>query len=503
MATAYLRSIRKDQPLDERIEAFLEHGPEMVRYLKEAGMPPSAFAVVPDYYTDAPGAMLGNRGLYYPDMDAALLEEELNKLREPATIWRISDRYAVDMADGQVFAVRAPGWKRRLARIILRYWLDIPWRLKTKRDRRLTLGNALIGTFLLAARRRKIRIERNLPLKELIKDGGAVTGVVCERDGRSHRLTAHRGVILAAGGFEHHQAMRDLYFEVPTSATYSLSPGSNTGDAIRAGQAVGAATNLLGQGWWLPVVRFPVLNTLDRPIAYILYRMPHSMLVNRQTERFTNEAAPYDDIGRDMIDDQLRTGANTPCWMIFDATFRKKYPLGGPVLPSAATPDRAISPSWWDTYLYRAPTLVELATKIELDPAKLEELAERMTRYAASGVDHDFGRGNTEYDRMVCGDPRLKPNAALGAIDKAPFYAVRVDLGDLGTKGGLRVDGKARVLSTDGIPIKGLYAAGNCTGSILGGAYPGPGGTLGPAMTFGYIAATDIALHESGAEVAG
>jgi 3-oxosteroid 1-dehydrogenase len=183
--------------------------------------------------------------------------------------------------------------------------------------------------------------------------------------------------------------------------------------------------------------------------------------------------------------------------MIFDASFREKYALGGPILPSVVMPDRKIPASWWDAYIYRAATLADLARKIDLDPTRLEDIAAKMTAYAAAGADPEFGRGATSYDRMVSGDPRMTPNPALGPIDRAPFYAVRVDLGDLGTKGGLRIDGRGRVLSKARQAIPGLYATGNCAGSIFGKAYPGPGGTLGPAMTFGYIAANDIAERAS------
>lgn len=495
-AAAYLRAIMGADTTDERVSAFLDNGPAMVRYLEQAGMRPAVFPLLPDYFSEIAGAKLGGRGLYFPDMDAARLGDALDHMREPATTWKLFNRYTIDMADGALLASRGRGWIRRTIHIVARYWLNIPWRLKTRRDRRLTLGNALIGNLLVAARERGIRIERNLGLVRLTRDGGAVTGVTAKRDGIEHRLTAARGVILATGGFEHNQAMRDQYLPVPTSTTSSLTPGSNTGDSILAGRAIGADTEWLDQGWWFPVVQLPLLEAPDKLMAHILFRMPHMVCVNRLTERFTNESAAYDRFGRDMIRDQIRTGANTPCWMIFDATFRAKY-MCGSIMPSLVMPDRMVPAAWWDAYIYRAPSVAELATKICLDPVKLEGVVRRMNNYAAAGADPEFGRGGTDFDRIMASDPRVKPNPALGPIDRPPFYAVRVDLGDLGTKGGLRIDQHARVLSPDGTAIPGLYAAGNCTGSIFGHAYPGPGGTLGPAMTFAYIAANDIAERPS------
>jgi len=198
-----------------------------------------------------------------------------------------------------------------------------------------------------------------------------------------------------------------------------------------------------------------------------------------------------------MMRDQLKTGANTPCWLVFDATFRYKFTAGG-IMPTALMPDRKIPEAWWDHYIFRAPTIGELARKIDIDPAKLESVVARMNDYARTGVDTEFGRGGNAYD-VNFGDPSIKPNPCLGPIDKAPFYAVPISLGDLGTKGGLKCDAQARVLDRSDRPIPGLYAAGNASGSPFGNAYPGAGGTIGPAMVFGFIAADMVAAGASGA----
>ena len=222
---------------------------------------------------------------------------------------------------------------------------------------------------------------------------------------------------------------------------------------------------------------------------------PYSVCVNRNTDRFVNEACSYDRFGAAMAEDQLATGANTPCWLVFDAVFRAKFTAGG-IMPAAIMSDRSIPIDWWDHYIFKANTPAELARKIDLDPAKLEDVLRRMTIFAQKGEDPEFGRGSTIYDKTF-GDPTCKPNPALGAIQKAPFYAVQIHLGDLGTKGGLKADHKARVVGGSGKPIPGLYAAGNATGSPSGLNYPGAGGTIGPAMVFGYIAANDIASQST------
>jgi 3-oxosteroid 1-dehydrogenase len=220
---------------------------------------------------------------------------------------------------------------------------------------------------------------------------------------------------------------------------------------------------------------------------------PHSVCVNRNGDRFVDEACGYDRFGNAMLEDQLKTGANTPCWLIFDATFRYKFPAGG-IMPTAIMPDRKIPVDWWDQYIFRADTVAELAAKIDLDADKLQATITRMNEYARTGVDREFGRGSTAYDRNF-GDLNVKPNPCLGPIGKAPFYAVPINLGDLGTKGGLKADAQARVVDCDGKPIPGLYAAGNASGSPFGNCYPGAGGTIGPAMVFGYIAANHIAAE--------
>ena len=170
-------------------------------------------------------------------------------------------------------------------------------------------------------------------------------------------------------------------------------------------------------------------------------------------------------------------------------------------MPSPIMPDSKIPPEHWDQYIFKAPTVAELANKIGIEPVRLQQVVANMNGYARTGIDPEFGRGSNDYDR-VFGDPTLKPNPSLGPIEKAPFYAIQVNLGDLGTKGGLKADARARVLDKQGQPISGLYAAGNASGSPFGNCYPGAGGTLGPAMVFGYIAANDIAAEVGAARPA-
>jgi 3-oxosteroid 1-dehydrogenase len=301
--------------------------------------------------------------------------------------------------------------------------------------------------------------------------------------------------VICAGGFEWNQALRDRFYPVATSIWWSATPQSaNAGDALLAAEALGAATAHTEEGWWIPSMSMPsprASNFDEVHLANFDVGKPHSVCVNRSGDRFVNEACAYDRFGAAMVEDQKRTGANTPCWLVFDADFRAHYTAGG-FLPSLVMPDRSIPVDWWDHYIYRSDTIAGLAAKLEIAPAKLEDVVRRMNEYAVKGEDPEFGRGGTIYDKAF-GDPTCKPNPALGPIRKPPFYAIPVNLGDLGTKGGLKADHKARVLNKSGNPIPGLYAAGNATGSPFGLNYPGAGATIGPAMVFGFIAANDIA----------
>jgi 3-oxosteroid 1-dehydrogenase len=215
--------------------------------------------------------------------------------------------------------------------------------------------------------------------------------------------------------------------------------------------------------------------------------------VNREGKRFVDEACSYDEFGAAMVADQLKTGANTPCWLVFDATFRRNYTAGG-FMPTALMPDWRIPADSWDHYIFKADSLVALAAKIGAPPDALRQTVTNINAYARSGEDPEFGRGGNAYDRMF-GDPGVTPNPCLGAIETAPYYAVPINLGDLGTKGGLKADAAARVVDSEGQPIPGLYVAGNNSGSPFGNLYPGAGGTIGPAMTFGYVAANHIAAR--------
>jgi 3-oxosteroid 1-dehydrogenase len=218
--------------------------------------------------------------------------------------------------------------------------------------------------------------------------------------------------------------------------------------------------------------------------------LPGSIFVNKRGQRFLNEASPYNDICKAMYANHTQESPCVPAYMIFDATFRKKYPCG-PFFPGSQQPDWALPKQLKVTrYLKKSDTLEGLASELGIDAAGLKASVARMNEFARNGKDLDFHRGESLFDRYY-GDEKVRPNPCLAALETAPYYGLVVYAGDLGTKGGLTTDASARVLRDDGSTIPGLYAIGNCSASAMGRTYPGAGGTMGPAMTFGYIVACE------------
>jgi 3-oxosteroid 1-dehydrogenase len=492
-ALLYLRSVARDAR-DPRLQSFVEHAPRMVRYLTGIGIDLAVFPGLPDYYSNVPGTSSG-RALFPPEIDGLSLADDYFAMRELSPAFKFLNRYSLDLTEAFALSARPPGWRRTAARMLLKYWLDVAWRRKTPRDRRAAMGNALVGTLRRALKQRGCPVYLNTALERLEVQAGRIVGVQATSVGQRSHWNARRGVILAAGGFEQNQTLRDQGFEVATAAKWSLTPpGVNTGDAILAAQQVGAAVEYMHAAWWAPSMQLPSREAPNVDLAHQMFfdhRHPHSVCINRAGYRFVNECCSYDRFGLAMIADQRSTGANVPCWMIFDSSYRAKYSCGG-IMPSSIMPDRRLPLAWWDHYLYRAATLAELALKIGVDATRLATVIATNNQSATTGVDLEFGRGRDAYDQFF-GDVSSKPNPCIGPIERAPFYAIRVDLGDLGTKGGLKADAQARVQDGDGNVMPGLYAVGNSAGSPFGNCYPGAGATLAAALAFAFAAADSIA----------
>jgi 3-oxosteroid 1-dehydrogenase len=489
-ALTYLKAATRGMVAEARLLAYLEHAPKMLRYLEEkTWLKYRAMTAYSDYYPHLPGAKPGSRTLDPLPFDASRLGEEFVHMRPPQPGTLIGGRITMTAGEAHTILCKDRGWTTLFARRMLTYWLDLPWRLRTKRDRRLTLGSSLIGSLRRSMMDRSIALWLNAPFESLIVDSRRIIGVTAKRDGKQVRIGARRGVILAAGGFEHNQQMREQYLPKPTRTEWTVTPEANTGDAIRAGLEAGARLDLMDHAWWAPTVF--IAGREKRRALFVERALPGCVMINRLGKRFVDEAAPYSDIVYAMYADNEKSNANLPAWLIFDAEFRRKYPCG-PLLPGMVRPDKSLPSSWLGSVFFRAGSLDSLASQIQVDAAGLRETIERMAEFAQSGDDKEFGKGSNPFDRYY-GDVNVKPNPCLAPIAKPPFYAMRIDAGDIGTKGGLLTDEYARVVREDGQPIPGLYAIGNTSAAVMGPSYPGAGSTLGPAMTFGYIAAHHLA----------
>lgn len=483
-ALKYMKSVIGDEVSEERMRTYVEKASEMLEYMDKRTRLKYEPVPYSDYYPEKPGGKEGYRTHQPSAMHAKHLAEDFDALREPPPQVLVAGKFTMTMKEGRMFLTQAKGWMLVAMLMVLRYYLDIPGRMKGKRSRRLTLGNALIGQLRWTMKEQGIDLWLKAPLEELIEDEGVVTGAVINKDGKTLRIKANKGVVLGVGGFEHNQAMREQYLPQPTSAEWSGSQTNNTGDGHVAGEKVGAAFDLMKHAWWAPAIRVP---GWERPFVIFAERsLPGLVIVNKQGKRFQNEAAPYLESGLAFYEACSSVQPSIPGYVVFDSVFRKKFPLG-PIAPGYSMPDNRLGKRIWSV-LEKADTVEALAEKIGVDPKGLADTVAKNNEYAKSGIDPDFHRGESFYDRYY-GDANTKPNPCIAPISEGPFYAIPIYPGDIGTKGGMLTDVNGQVVDTNGQVIPGLYAIGNSAASVMGSKYPGAGATLGPAMTFGYLAA--------------
>lgn len=478
------------------LSAFLDECSHAVDFLQhEAGVALAARTYSPDYHADLPGAGMGGRTLDPLPFDGRLLGPAFRDLRDPLPEFMVLGGMMVTLTDARhlLNVTRSfASWKHGM-KLVLRYCKD---RLSGyHRGTRLVLGNALAARLFNAVLERRIPYLLNTPAQHLIRNAqGRVHAVQACINGQARTIEARCGVVLATGGFPWHQALRQAHFPQP-SGPYSMAPAENTGDGIEIARALGAdwAANGGGPALWAPVsvhtdrhgrvTRYPHL-VWDRA-------KPGLMAVNAQGQRFVNEATSYHEFVRAMYASHRQGAAAIPAFLLCDSRFIEKWGLGL-ALPGG----RARQHLEQDGYLIKAHTLDELAQKLDIAPAALAQSVARFNQLAAAGHDADFGKGSTAYNQYL-GDADHHPNPCLGSLDTAPFYAVQVWPGDIGTAKGLRANAKAQVLDAQGAVIEGLWVAGNDMGSCMGGEYPAPGITLGPAITFGYIAGKQLAALKS------
>ena len=481
-AFAYIRALTDPEVSDARIWAFVRQGREMVAWLEAHTAVHLRAHPYADYHPEMPGGKTGWRSLEALPLHASDLGADFERLRPPHPAVQFLARVSWTLEETGTLLFRAPGWGLTALTIFGNYFLDLPHRLHSRRDRRLTLGNALLGRLKLSLDKVGGTLWLSSPLRGLIKDDGRVTGALVEREGRTLRVRARRAVVLAAGGFERNAEMRRRHLPQSPEPRWSGSQVNNVGEALVAAQAVGAATVAMDSAWWGTSMSLP--GEERARLMAIERALPGSIIVNSQGERYMNEAASYHVAGQEMLRHDTPAARTIPSLMLFDATWRRRYPLG-PLIPDL--PDW-LQPANLRQVLVRAATWEELAARTGLPPAKLNATIARFNEHARAGNDPDFRRGESAYDRYY-GDPRVTPNPTLRALETPPFYALPVYPGDIGTNGGLSTNEYAQVLDGGGVAIPGLYACGNTAATVMGHSYPAAGATLGPGMTFGFIAA--------------
>jgi 3-oxosteroid 1-dehydrogenase len=455
----------------ERRAAYITEGADMVRFLQALGVSFVRCDGYSDYYAGVRGIEGGKdrgRSIEATIFDGHELGPWLGKLPtgltplvvktgEVAKLQLMKRSWSAAKVAGRVAARTAGG--------------------RLKGQTLLSNGAALVGQTLRAAIQREVGIWTETGIRDLVVDRGRVVGVVANRRGHEVRIRANRAVLLSAGGFARNRAMREKYSRQPNAAEWTIANPGDTGEVIEAAMRHGAAVDLMDDAWWVPASIKPD----GAPALHIGERSkPGSIIVDLAGRRYFNEAVSYMEAGRQMYahnDD----GQSIPSWLVIDSKHRSRYLFA--FQPPGLTPKEWISSG----YMKKADTLDGLARQCGIDPEGLVATVERFNSFARNGTDPDFHRGEGAHEAYQ-GDFTNKPNASVGALDKSPFYAVELYPSDVGTSGGLLTDEFARVLDDHHQPIRGLYAAGNCTASVMGRTYPGAGASIGASFVFAYVA---------------
>lgn len=481
----------------ERVDAFLENGPKAVDFfVNHTSVRFDMPLVFPDYHAEAPGGAQGGRSMVARPFDGRELGahvKDLGSALPELTVFGMMLGSGKDM----VHFMRATRSLESFAHVFRRLATHAWQVLRYGRGMVLTNGNALVGRLAKSAFDLGVPLWLSSPCKELIVEDGAVRGAVIERGGAPVRVHARRGVVLAAGGFPHDVARRRAHFpHAPTGTEHwSPAPTGNTGDGLRFAEALGAMVDasLPHAAAWVPVSRTTRADGSQGVMPHFIDRAkPGVIAVTSRGVRFANEGNSYHDFVQAMVG-ACRDEKEVAAYLITDHRSLRRYGLGC-VAPFPLPLSRHLRSG----YLLRGATLDELGVRAGIDARSLQATVAEYNRHARDGRDPQFGKGSTAYNRFQ-GDALQAPNPCIAPIERGPFYAIKLVVGDLGTYAGLSVDRHARVLDAQRQPIPGLYAVGNDSVSIMGGNYPGAGITLGPALTFGFVAGCHLAADAAAA----
>ena len=496
-AKAYLKDQGGTHYDEARVDAFLANGPKAIEFFTsktclQFDMPP----VFPDYHSEAPGGTAGGRSMVTRPFDARQLGDKVKTLAPPVPELTV---FGMMLGSGKELwhFLRAFKSVESFLYVAKRFGLHFLDVLRHGRGMTLTNGNALAGRLAKAGMDLGIPVWLNSPAKKLIMEGDSVVGAVIEHEGRSVEVRVRRGVVLAAGGFPHDiERRKHLFPHAPTGREhFTPSPTLNTGDGVRLGESA--------KGWvdptipnaaaWCPTSLVPRSDGSTGVMPHFIDRAkPGVIAVAADGHRFSNEAFSYHDFVQDLVKAcKQRNLGEVMCWLICDHHHLREYGLG-----AVAKFPLPIGRHLRSGYLKRADTLAQLAQTIGVPEQALAQEVATFNRDVPSGVDSQFAKGSTAYNRYQ-GDSLVQPNPCMAPIAQGPFYAIRVVVGEIGTFAGLLTDAACRVLTQDRQVVSGLYAVGNDAASVMGGNYPGAGITLGPAITFGYVAGMQLASDAS------
>lgn len=495
-ARTYLKHETGDHYDPAKVEAFLEAGPKAVDFFEEeTSLQFDLGPTFSDYHPTAPGGMDGGRSIVARPFDGRELGKEIKRLRPPL---REITVLGMMIGSGKELlhffnVTRSPISALFVTGLVAKFARDVSFH---GRSMRLMNGNALIARLAKSCFDRDVPIWTSSPVKKLLRnEDGSIKGAIVNRPDGPVEIIARKGVVLAAGGFPQDAVRRkELMPHSPSGHEHvSPAPPGNTGDGLRLAESAGAQikTDLPNSAAWVPISRPPMGNGLLGTFPHFVDRSkPGVIAVTRSGKRFVNEAQSYHDFCQAMVKRCQEEGgpdADLAAWFVADHRTFRKYGLG--FAKPAPVPYKSLIKQG---YLIQGKTIRDLAEQIGADPAQMERTVAEFNKHAVKGEDPEFGKGSTAYNRSL-GDPDHKPNPCVAPVKKGPFYAVRLYVGDLGTFAGMKTNEYSQVLNEEGKPIGGLYAAGNDAASIMGGNYPGGGITLGPALTFGYIAARHMA----------
>ncbi|WP_326546429.1 3-ketosteroid-delta-1-dehydrogenase [Mycolicibacterium sp. ND9-15] len=435
-----------------------------------------------DYHPEAPGGTAVGRTCECRPLDSAVLGQYLTRLRPGVMEAKIP--MPTTGADYRWLNLMSRVPRKGLPVVAKRLGQGVGGLLLKRRY--VAGGQALAAGLFAGVLRAGIPVWTDTALRRLVTDGDRVGGAVLSHGGADVTVTARRGVVLAAGGFDHQMDMRWKFQSESLREHASLGAETNTGDAIRIAQDLGAATDLMDQAWWFPAVA--ALPGADPKVMLAERSLPGSLIVDQTGNRFVNEATDYMSFGQRVLDRERAGNPVETMWIVFDQKYRNSYVFAAELFPRMAIPQR-----WYDAGIaHRTQSITRLAEKMGVSESALSSTVQRFNENAIAGTDSDFQRGASAYDRYY-GDPTVTPNPNLRPLEQGPFYAVKMVLSDLGTCGGLRADDRARVLREDGSAVAGLYAIGNTAANAFGTSYPGAGATIAQGLVYGYIAANDAA----------